>query len=185
MWPHAEKNSAATAFGRLFPLRVLFYRYSLSNASALHIPGRRLWPPPNPTTPSSPGQSWPGVFFDRAVLPLASVDKGTHACGPDWAAVCRVIVLDIRQYVCVLCLADNAPDQPASPSEFFTEDKRRLARQTRQAGCRPPTRITTPDVVLPREKPCVPLSTDATHTRTYRARRLLRRRRRLLSRRGR
>lgn len=92
---------------------------------------------------------------------IASVDKGTHACGPDWAAVCRVIVLDIRQYVCVLCLADNAPDQPASPSEFFTEDKRRLARQTRQAGCRPPTRITTPDVVLPREKPCVPLSTDA------------------------
>ena len=185
MWPRAEKNSAATAFGRLFPLRVLSYSYSLSNASALHIPGRRLWPPPNPTTPSSPGQSWPGVFFDRAVLPLASVDKGTHACGPDWAAVCRVIVLDIRQDVCVLCLADNAPDQPASPSEFFTEDKRRLARQTRQAGCRPPTRITTPDVVLPREKPCVPLSTDATHTRTYRARRLLRRRRRLLSRRGR
>ena len=175
MWPHAEKNSAATAFGRLFPLRVLFYRYSLSNASALHIPG------------SGPGrrQIPPGVFFDRAVLPLASVDKGPHACGPDWAAVCRIIVLDIRQYVCVLCLADNAPDQPASPSEFFTEDKRRLARQTRQAGCRPPTRITTPDVVLPREKPCVPLSTDATHTRTYRARRLLRRRRRLLSRRGR
>lgn len=95
------------------------------------------------------------------VTMLASVDKGTHACGPDWAAVCRVIVLDIRQYVCVLCLADNAPDQPVSPSEFFTEDKRRLARQTRQAGCRPPTRITTPDVVLPREKPCVPLSTDA------------------------
>ena len=148
-------------------------------------PWQRPRPPPNPTTPSSPGQSWPGVFFDRAVLPLASVDKGTHACGPDWAAVCRVIVLDIRQYVCVLCLADNAPDQPASPSEFFTEDKRRLARQTRQAGCRPPTRITTPDVVLPREKPCVPLSTAATHTRTYRARRLLRRRRRLLSRRGR
>ena len=110
-------------------------------------------------------------FFKRLILRLlsfkiiASVDKGTHACGPDWAAVCRVIVLDIRQYVCVLCLADNAPDRPASPSEFFTEDKRRLARQTRQAGCRPPTRITTPDVVLPREKPCVPLSTDASmHT---------------------
>lgn len=100
---------------------------------------------------------------------IASVDKGTHACEPDWAAVCRVIVLDIRQYVCVLCLADNAPDQPASPSEFFTEDKRRLARQTRQAGCRPPTRITTPDVVLPREKPCVPLSTDATFRRHHRA----------------
>lgn len=46
--------------------------------------------------PIFPRQSWPGVFFDRAVLPLASVDKGTHACGPDWAAVCRVIVLDIR-----------------------------------------------------------------------------------------
>ena len=185
MWPRAEKNSAATAFGRLFPLRVLSYSYSLSNASALHIPGsgpgRRQIPQPH----LPPARAGRGSFFDRAVLPLASVDKGTHACGPDWAAVCRVIVLDIRQYVCVLCLADNAPDQPASPSEFFTEDKRRLARQTRQAGCRPPTRITTPDVVLPREKPCVPLSTDATHTRTYRARRLLRRRRRLLSRRGR
>lgn len=184
MWPHAEKipprqRSADFSLcgcyliATAYPMRAHF----ISLAAAQ--------PPPNPTTPSSPGQSWPGVFFDRAVLPLASVDKGTHACGPDWAAVCRVIVLDIRQYVCVLCLADNAPDQPASPSEFFTEDKRRLARQTRQAGCRPPTRITTPDVVLPREKPCVPLSTDATHTRTYRARRLLRRRRRLLSRRGR
>ena len=66
---------------------------------------------------------------------IASADKGTHACGPDWVAVCRVIVLDIRhQYVCVLCLADNAPDRPASPSEFFTEDKRQLARQTRKMG---------------------------------------------------
>ena len=92
---------------------------------------------------------------------IASVDKGTHACGPDWAAVCRVIVLDIRRYACVLCLADNAPDRPASPSEFFTEDKRRLGRQTRQVGWRPPTRITTPGVVLPREKPCLPLSADA------------------------
>ena len=118
MWPHAEKNSAATAFGRLFPLRVLSYSYSLSNASALHIPGsgpgRRQIPQPH----LPPARAGRGSFFDRAVLPLASVDKGTHACGSDWAAVCRVIVLDIRQYVCVLCLADNAPDQPASPSEF-------------------------------------------------------------------
>ena len=91
----------------------------------------------------------------------ASVDKSTRACGPDWTAVRCVIVLDMRQHACVLCLADNAPDRPASPSEFFTEDKRRLARQTRQAGCRPPTRITTPAVVLPREKPCVLLSADA------------------------
>ena len=98
---------------------------------------------------------------ENVTIMLASVDKGTHARGPDWAAVCCVIVLDIRRYACVLCLADNAPDRPASPSEFFTEDKRRLARQTRQAGCRPPTRITTPDAVLPREKPCVPLSADA------------------------
>ena len=28
-------------------------------------------------------------------------------------------------------------------------------------GWRPPTRITTPGVVLPREKPCLPLSADA------------------------
>ena len=98
---------------------------------------------------------------ERFFVRLASADKGRHACGPDWNAVCCVIVLDLRQQAYVLCLADNAPDRPASPSEFFTEDRRRLARQTRQAGWRPPTRITTPDVVLPREKPCVPLSTDA------------------------
>ena len=72
-----------------------------------------------------------------------------------------MIVLDIRQYAVVLCLADDVPDRSASPPEFFTEDKRRTARQTRQAGCRPPTRITTLAVVLPREKPCIPLSTDA------------------------
>ena len=91
----------------------------------------------------------------------ASVDKDTHACGRGWNAACRVIVLDLRQQACVLCLAGNAPAVPASPSEFFAEDKRWLARQTRQVGCRPPTRITQPDGVLPREKPRVPLSTDA------------------------
>ena len=64
----------------------------------------------------------------------ASVDKGTHACGRGWNAACGVIVLDLRQQACVLCLAGNAPAVPASPSEFFAEDKRRLARQTRQVG---------------------------------------------------
>ena len=90
---------------------------------------------------------------------IASADKGTCACGPVWNAACCAIILGLRQYACVLCLAYVAPDRPAS--SFFAEDKRRLARQTRQVGCRPPTRITTPDVVLPREKPCVPLSADA------------------------
>ena len=92
---------------------------------------------------------------------LASADKGIRACGPAWNAVCCVIVLDIRRYACVLCLADDAPDRSASLSEFFTEDKRRLARQPRKMGCRPSTRITMPGVVLTREKPCMPLSTDA------------------------
>ena len=92
----------------------------------------------------------------------ASVDKGTHACGPDRIVICRVIVLAVRhQYACVRCLADGTPDRPASPRSFFTVDKRRPARQTRKMGCRPSTRITTPDVVLPREKPCVPSSADA------------------------
>ena len=73
-------------------------------------------------------------MIDVSMLNIASVDKGTHACGPDWAAVCRVIVLDMRRHAFVLCLADSAPDRPASPPEFFTEDKRRLARQTRKMG---------------------------------------------------
>ena len=64
----------------------------------------------------------------------ASVDKGTHACGRGWNAACGVIVLDLRQQACVLCLAGDAPAVPASPSEFFAADKRRLARQTRQVG---------------------------------------------------
>ena len=67
-------------------------------------------------------------------LTKASVDKGTHACGRGWNAACGVIVLDLRQQACVLCLAGNAPAVPASPSEFFAEDKRRLVRQTRQVG---------------------------------------------------
>ena len=91
---------------------------------------------------------------------LASVDKGTHARRTHRPAFRGVIVLDRRQPACVLCLAKNAPERPAG-LRVFPEHGRRLARQTRQAGCRPPTRITTPDVVLPREKPCVPLSTDA------------------------
>ena len=73
-----------------------------------------------------------GRFFVTAWK--ASVDKGTRACGRGWNAACGVIVLDLRQQACVLCLAGNAPAAPASPSEFFAEDKRRLARQTRQAG---------------------------------------------------
>ena len=103
------------------------------------------------------------VCDDTRVREIPNLNSGIASAAKKFAKRWRIdgIVLDIRQYVCVLCLADNAPDQPASPSEFFTEDKRRLARQTRQAGCRPPTRITTPDVVLLREKPCVPLSTDA------------------------
>ena len=64
----------------------------------------------------------------------ASVDKGTHACGRGWNAACGVIVLDLRQQACVLCLAGNAPAVPTSPSEFFAADKRRLVRQTRQVG---------------------------------------------------
>ncbi|HCE62691.1 MAG TPA: hypothetical protein DEQ85_06925 [Clostridiales bacterium] len=64
----------------------------------------------------------------------ASADKGTRACVPDWTAVCCVIVLAMRQHAVVLCLADNAPDRSASPSEFFAEDKRRLGGQTRKMG---------------------------------------------------
>ena len=91
---------------------------------------------------------------------LASVNKSTHARRTFRPAFRGVIVLDRRQPACVLCLAKNAPERPAG-LRVFPEHGRRLARQTRQVGWRPPTRITTPGVVLPREKPCLPLSADA------------------------
>ena len=67
-----------------------------------------------------------------ACIKEASVDKGRRACGSVWNAICCVIVLDLRQQACVLCLAYVVPDRPAS--SFFTEDKRGLARQMRQVG---------------------------------------------------
>ena len=65
---------------------------------------------------------------------VASVDKGAHARGAHRPAFRGVIVLDLRQQACVLCLAGNAPAVPASPLEFLAADKRRLVRQTRQVG---------------------------------------------------
>ena len=95
---------------------------------------------------------------------IASLDKGTHARRTLRHAFRRVIVLDLRQQACVLCLAKTAPERPAG-LRVFPEDKRQLARQTRQMGWpdiipsglprlipfsrgwRPSTRITKSDVV--------------------------------------
>ena len=86
----------------------------------------------------------------KSSFSIASVDKGTHARRTLRPAFRCVIVLDIRQYTCVLCLAKNAPERPAG-LRVFPEHGRRLARQTRQMGCRPSTRITQPAVVQDRE----------------------------------
>ena len=111
------------------------------------------------------------VFFsgDFNLVPIvfkliASLDKGTHARRTLRHAFRRVIVLDLRQQACVLCLAKTAPERPAG-LRVFPEDKRQLARQTRQMGWpdiipsglprlipfsrgwRPSTRITKSDVV--------------------------------------
>ena len=93
------------------------------------------------------------VFFsgDFNLVPivfklLASLDKGTHARRTLRHAFRGVIVLDLRQQACVLCLAKTAPERPAG-LRVFPEDKRQLARQTRQMGWRPSTRITKSDVV--------------------------------------
>ena len=80
---------------------------------------------------------------------LASVDKGTHARRTFRPAFRGVIVLDLRQQACVLCLAKNAPERPAG-LRVFPEHERQPARQTRQMGCRPSTRITQPAAVQAR-----------------------------------
>ena len=64
---------------------------------------------------------------------LASLDKGTYARRTHRHAFRGVIVLDIRRYACVLCLAKSAPERPVG-LRVFPEDKRQLARQTRQMG---------------------------------------------------
>ena len=87
---------------------------------------------------------------------LASADKGTHARRTLRPAFRCVIVLDRRQPACVLCLAKNVPERPAG-LRVFPEHGQQLARQTRRAGCRPPTRITKPAVAQARENhvgPC-------------------------------
>ena len=77
---------------------------------------------------------------------VATPDKGTYARRTHRHAFRGVIVFAIRRYACVLCLAKNAPERPAD-LRVFREDKRQLARQTRQMGWRPSTRITKPNVV--------------------------------------
>ncbi len=64
---------------------------------------------------------------------IASFDKGTCARRTHRHAFRGVIVLDIRRYACVLCLAKNAPERPAGLG-VFPENKRQSARQTRQMG---------------------------------------------------
>lgn len=64
---------------------------------------------------------------------VASVDKGAHARGAHRHAFRGVIVLDIRRYACVLCLAKNAPERPAG-LRVFPEHGQQMARQTRQMG---------------------------------------------------
>ena len=104
-------------------------------------------------------------FDDYAML--ASADKGTHARRTLRPAFRCVIVLDRRQPACVLCLAKNVPERPAG-LRVFPEHGRQLARQTRQAGCRPPTRITKPAVAQARENhvgPCQLTLTSENHKR--------------------
>ena len=64
---------------------------------------------------------------------IASLAKGTYARRTNRYAFRGVIVFAIRRYACVLCLAKNAPERPAG-LQVFWEDKRQLARQTRQMG---------------------------------------------------
>ena len=64
---------------------------------------------------------------------VASVDKGAHARGAHRHAFRGVIVLAIRRYACVLCLAKNAPERPAG-LRVFPEHGQQMARQTRQMG---------------------------------------------------
>ena len=93
------------------------------------------------------------ALVNRALL--ASADKGTHARRTYRPAFRGVIVLDLRQQACVLCLAKNMPERPAG-LRVFPEHGRRLARQTRQPGCRPATRITQSAVVQARENHVCP-----------------------------
>ena len=88
------------------------------------------------------GSEWPvmGAQFPRLSLwgsayerTVASLDKGTHARRTFRRAFRCVIVLDLRQQACVLCLAKTAPERPAG-LRVFPEDKRQPARQTRQMG---------------------------------------------------
>ena len=91
-----------------------------------------------------------GLRYISGLLQLALVANGPHARRTFWPAAECVIVLDMRQHACVLCLSIDVPECPAG-LRVFPGHGRRLVRQTRQMGCRPSTRITTPDVVQTRE----------------------------------
>ena len=64
---------------------------------------------------------------------VASVDKGAHARGAHRHAFRYVIVLNLHQQDCILCLTKNAPERPVG-LRVFPEHGRQMARQTRQMG---------------------------------------------------
>ena len=116
-------------------------------------------PPAKKNAPRLPKESGaavdPKCSVPFAQTSLASVAKGTHARRTHRPAFRGVIVLDLRQQACVLCLAKNAPERPAG-LRVFPEHGRQMARQTRQMGCRPSTRITQPAALQARENHVCP-----------------------------
>ena len=116
-------------------------------------------PPAKKNAPRLPKESGaavdPKCSVPFAQTSLASVAKGTHARRTHRPAFRGVIVLDLRQQACALCLAKNAPERPAG-LRVFPEHGRQMARQTRQMGCRPSTRITQPAALQARENHVCP-----------------------------
>ena len=62
---------------------------------------------------------------------IASVGKSTHARRTFRPAFRYVIVLNLHQQDCILCLTKNAPERPVG-LRAFPEHGRQMARQTRQ-----------------------------------------------------
>ena len=88
---------------------------------------------------------------------IPSIDKGQYACQrPKWALDC-VLGFGGRQPACILRPRQRQFMLAGRSFGVFRERKPTLARQTRQPGCRPATRITPPALVLDpknRAAPC-------------------------------
>ena len=78
--------------------------------------------------------SWGSTSFQKcSERNIASVGKSTHARRTFRPAFRYVIVLNLHQQDCILCLTKNAPERPVS-LRVFPEHGRQMARQTRQMG---------------------------------------------------